>query len=132
MTRQMRERVEVSDEGQVSLSDPDARSMATSGRGTGIVGYNVQIAVDPEHHLVVVQDVFNRGHDRTQLVAMGGKAKQAIGEEAVTILADRGYYNGEEVPACEGTVILPTLPRIDTSGKAQKGSSCAPTSSTPP
>lgn len=119
--RQMQERVEVSDEGQVSLTDPDARSMATSGRGTGIVGYNVQIAVDPEHHLVVAHDVVNQGHDRTQLVSMGGKARAAIGEEAVTVLADRGYYNGDEVLACEGTGILPAMPRIDTSGKAKKG-----------
>jgi len=37
---------------QVSLTDPDARSMATSGRGTGVVGYNVQIAVNAEHHLI--------------------------------------------------------------------------------
>ena len=119
--RQMQERVVVSDEGQVSLTDPDARSMATSGRGTGIVGYNVQIAVDPEHHLVVAHDVVNAGHDRTQLVSMGSKAKQATGKEEVTVLTDRGYYNGDEVLACEGTGILPAMPRADTSGQAKKG-----------
>ncbi len=114
--RQMQSVVEASDGGQVSLTDPDARSMATSGRGTGIVGYNVQIAVDPEHHLVVAHDVVNEGHDRTQLVSMGAKAKEAIGAAEVTIVADRGYYNGEEVLACEGTGILPVMPRADTSG----------------
>jgi transposase len=119
--REMQERVEASDDGQVSLTDPDARSMATSGRGTGIVGYNVQIAVDPEHHLVVAHDVVNEGHDRTQLVPMGGKARQAIGAEEVVVLADRGYYNGDEVLACEGTGILPAMPRADTSGRAKKG-----------
>ena len=66
--REMEAQVETADDGQVSLTDPDARSMATSGRGTGIVGYNVQIAVDPEHHLVVAHEVINEGHDRTQLV----------------------------------------------------------------
>ena len=119
--REMQEQVEAADDGQVSLTDPDARSMATSGRGTGIVGYNVQIAVDPEHHLVVAHEVVNEGHDRTQLVPMGGRAKQAIGAQAVTVLADRGYYSGDEVLACEGTGILPAMPRADTSGRAKKG-----------
>lgn len=119
--RQMQTEVEASDGGQVSLTDPDARSMATSGRGTGIVGYNVQIAVEPEHHLVVAHDVVNEGHDRTQLVSMGGKAQEAIGAAEVTVVADRGYYNGEEVLACEGTGILPVMPRADTSGHAKKG-----------
>ncbi len=104
---QMQLEVGASERGQVSLTDPDARSMATSGRGTGIVGYIVQIAEDPEHHLVVAHDVVNEGHDRTQLVSMGGKAQEAIGATQVTVVADRGYYNGEEVLACEGTSILP-------------------------
>ena len=119
--REMQGQVEAADDGQVSLTDPDARSMATSGRGTGIVGYNVQIAVDPEHHLVVAHEVVNEGHDRTQLVPMGGRAKQAIGAEEVTVLADRGYYSGDEVLACEGTGVLPAMPRADTSGRAKKG-----------
>ncbi|MBP1181107.1 transposase [Methylobacterium sp. PvR107] len=71
--REMQAQVGTADDGQVSRTDPDAPSMATSGRGTGIVGYNVQIAVDPEHHLVVAHDVVNEGHDRTQLVPMGGR-----------------------------------------------------------
>lgn len=95
--------------------------MATRGRGTGIVGYNVQIAVDPEHHLVVAHEIVNEGHDRTQLVPMGDLAKQAIDAEAITVLADRGYYSGDEVLACEGTGVLPAVPRADTSGRAKKG-----------
>src|SRR5271156_146795 len=62
---------------QVSLTDPDARSMATSGKGTATVGYNVQIAVDAEHHLTVVHEVTNQGYDRHQLVPMALKAQQA-------------------------------------------------------
>ena len=76
---------------QVSLTDPDARSMATSGKGTGIVGYNVQIAVDAEHHLIVAHDVTNVGSDRAQLTAMSRKARAASGCEEVTVLADRGH-----------------------------------------
>ncbi len=93
----MERQVEESPDKQVSLTDPDARSMATSGKGTGIVGYNVQIAVDAEHHLIVAHEVTNVGADRSQLAAMGGKARDATGCEEVTVLADRGYYNGEEV-----------------------------------
>jgi len=64
---------------QISLRDPDARSMATSGRGTGMVGYNVQAAVDTKHHLIVTHEVTNLGHDRTQLSNMSGQAKEARG-----------------------------------------------------
>jgi transposase len=96
---------------QVSLTDPDARSMATSGRGTGVVGYNVQTAVDAEHHLIVAHEVTNVGHDRTQLEPMARKAREATGCEEITALADRGYFNGEQVLACEGTGVLPCVPK---------------------
>lgn len=69
--------------------------MSTSGRGTGIVGYNVQAVVDDENHLVVAHEVVNEGHDRTQLAPMSRQAKDAIGADAITVLADRGYYNAE-------------------------------------
>ncbi|MEA2849047.1 MAG: hypothetical protein QOG78_4328 [Rhodospirillaceae bacterium] len=62
---------------QVSLTDPDARSMATSGRGSGVIGYNVQAAVDAKHHLIVTHEVTNTGHDRDQLSGMAGRAKAA-------------------------------------------------------
>ena len=96
--REIGKQVEAAPDKQVSLTDPDARSMATSGKGTGIVGYNVQIAVDAEHHLIVVaHDVTNVGSDRAQLTAMSRKAREASGCEEVTVLADRGYYNGAVV-----------------------------------
>jgi len=117
----MQKQVEESPDKQVSLTDPDARSMATSGKGTGIVGYNVQIAVDAEHHLIVAHEVTNVGTDRAQLTAMGGKARQAMGCKEVTVLADRGYYNGEEVLACEGKGVLPYVPKTQTSGNAKRG-----------
>jgi transposase len=106
---------------QVSLTDPDARSMATSGKGTGIVGYNVQTAVDVEHHLIVVHEVTNVGHDRTQLVPIALKAQEATGNEEITVLADRGYFNGDQVLACENTGVLPCVPKTLTSGNAKRG-----------
>ena len=86
--REIGKQVEAAPDKQVSLTDPDARSMATSGKGTGIVGYNVQIAVDAEHHLIVAHDVTNVGSDRAQLTAMSRKAREASGCEQVTVLAD--------------------------------------------
>jgi transposase len=117
----MQKQVEAAPDKQISLTDPDARSMATSGRGTGIVGYNVQIAVDAEHHLIVAHEVTDVGNDRSQLAAMGSKARDATGCEEVTVLADRGYFNGEEVLACEGTGVLPCVPKTQTSGNAKRG-----------
>jgi transposase len=119
--KEMGQQVEASPDKQVSLTDPDARSMATSGKGTGIVGYNVQIAVDAEHHLIVAHEVTNVGSDRAQLAFMGRKAREAIGWEEVTVLADRGYYTGKEVLACEGTGVLPCVPKTQTSGNAKHG-----------
>ena len=75
----MEQQVQAAPDQQVSLTDPDARSMATSGRGTGVVGYNVQTAVDAEHHLIVAHEVTNQGHDRTQLAPMGLKAQGGHG-----------------------------------------------------
>ena len=108
--KEMEQQVQAAPDQQVSLTDPDARSMATSGRGTGMVGYNVQTTVDAEHHLIVAHEVTNVGHDRTQLAPMALKAQEATGCEKVTALADRGYFNGEQVLACEGTGVLPCVP----------------------
>jgi transposase len=117
----MGRQVEAAPDKQVSLTDPDARSMATSGKGTGIVGYNVQIAVDAEHHLIVAHEVTNVGSDRAQLASMARKAREATGCEEVTVVADRGYYTGEEVLACEGSGVLPCVPKTLTSGNAKRG-----------
>ena len=85
--------------------------MATSGKGTATVGYNVQIAVDAEHHLIVAHEVINQGYDRHQLASMAFKAQQAMGCEQITALADRGYFNGDQVLACENTGVLPCVPK---------------------
>ena len=117
----MGERVEASPDKQVSLTDPDARSMATSGKGTGVVGYNVQTAVDAEHHLIVAHEVTNIGSDRSQLTSMGDKAQEATGCDELTVLADRGYFNGDQVLACEGTGVLPIIPKTQTSNNPNRG-----------
>ena len=106
---------------QVSLTDPDARSMATSGRGTGIVGYNVQAAVDTTHHMIVAHEVTNLGHDRSQLTAMSTLARDAIGGESLTVLADRGYFDGEEVLKCAAVGITPLVPKPITSNSRADG-----------
>ena len=106
---------------QISLTDPDARSMATSGRGSGVVGYNVQAAVDAKHHLIVAHEVTNTGHDRDQLSGMAGQAKAAMGLQALDVLADRGYFDGEEVRACGGIGVTPYVPKPLTSGSKAKG-----------
>lgn len=103
--------LEAEPDGQLSLTDPDARSMATRGRSSGIVGYNVQIAVEAERYLIVGHEVTNVGHDRIQLEPMACKAREAMGCEELTALAARGYYNGEQVLACEGTGVLPCIPK---------------------
>ena len=106
---------------QVSLTDPDARSMATSGRGTGIVGYNVQTAVDAKHHLIVAHEVTNLGHDRTQLFSMATQARSATGTEELTVLADRGYFKGEEILDCEQAGITTLVPKPLTSNSKADG-----------
>lgn len=107
------------DDKQLSLTDPDARSMKT--RGTGMVGYNVQTAVDAKHHLIVTHEVTNQGTDRAQLKNMSTQAKDAIATDELTVVADRGYFNGEEIKACEDAGIKVYVPKCQTSGNQAKG-----------
>jgi transposase len=106
---------------QISLTDPDARSMATSGRGSGVVGYNVQVAVDIKHHLIVTHEVINEGSDRAQLSPMAMAAKAALGVKKLDAVADRGYFSGEEILACDNAGITVTLPKPMTSGIIARG-----------
>jgi transposase len=106
---------------QISLTDPDARSMATSGRGSGMVGYNVQAAVDTKHHLIVTHEVTNRGTDRAQLSHMAKQTKVALETDALDVVADRGYFSSEEILACDEAGITVTLPKPLTSGIKAKG-----------
>ena len=106
---------------QISLTDPDARSMATSGRGSGMVAYNVQSAVDTTHHLIVSHEVTNSGSDRSQLSTMAKQAKTALKTDKLDVVADRGYFKSEEIMACYEAGITVTLPKPQTSNNKAKG-----------
>jgi len=106
---------------QISFTDPDSRSMATSGRGSGMVGYNVQAAVDTTNHLIVAHEVTNVGSDKSQLANMANQAKAALGAERLEAVADRGFFNGEEILACEEVDITVTLPKPQTSDAKSEG-----------
>jgi transposase len=110
-----------SEDKQISLSDPDARSMATSGKDTGIVGYNVQIAVDTQHHLIVAHEVTNVGSDRHQLASMAAQTRSEMGVDTLNVVTDRGYYDSQEILACEEAGIAVTLPKPLTSGAKAAG-----------
>ncbi len=86
-----------------------------------MVGYNVQAAVDTKHHLIVAHDVTNVGTDRSQLSPMAKKTKAALAADTLDVVADRGYFNGEEILACDEAGITVTLPKPLTSGSKAKG-----------
>ena len=106
---------------QISLTDPDARSMATSGRGSGVVGYNVQAAVETEHHLIIAHDVIQSGSDRASLAPMANKAKEALGVDELEVVADRGYFSAEQILECSQANVTATLPKPMTTGMQAKG-----------
>lgn len=108
-------------DGQISLTDPDARSMATYGKGTGLVGYNVQTAVDVDTHLIVTHEVTNIGSDRSQLAPIAKAAKEVLQADKLDAIADRGYFNGAELLSCHEAGITATVPRPDTSNNRKKG-----------
>src|SRR5215208_6877298 len=115
------EQMLASSDQQISLTGPDSRSMATSGRGSGVVGYNVQVAVDTEHHLIVTHEVTNSGSDRAQLANMAKQAKAVLGADRIDVVADRGYFNSPEILACAQADITVTLPKPMTSGAKSDG-----------
>ena len=119
--KEIERQVQASPDGQVSLTDPDCRSMATSGRGSGMVAYNVQSAVDTKHHLIVAHEVTNVGTDKSQLASMGQAAKDALHVDNLEAVADRGYFKGEEILKCEQAGITVTLPKPQTSGAKSAG-----------
>ena len=104
---------------QLSLTDPDARSMRH--RGSGVVGYNLQTAVDVDHHLIVAHEVTNALSDRRQLTTMAPQAKTALQTDSLNVLADRGYYSGQELRSCEQNDIVTYVPNSATSNKKAKG-----------
>jgi len=111
--------LEASPDKQISLTDPDARAMRS--HTAGMIGYNVQTAVDVKHHLIVAHEVTNEGTDRSQLKNMATQAQQATGHDELSVVADRGYYNSTEIKACEDIGIKTYLPKNETSNNQAKG-----------
>jgi transposase len=118
---QIKEELRQEPDGQRSTTDPDARSMNSQAKGTGLVGYNVQAAVDAKHHLIVAHEVTNVGSDRSQLHKMAVAARDAMGKNKLHVLADRGYFNGTELQACEDVGITTYVPKPMTSGAKAEG-----------
>jgi len=118
---QIEEQLNRAPDEQVSLTDPDAHSMNSAGKGTGIVGYNVQTAVDAETHLIVAHEVTSEGHDRDALTGMAEKASQAMGQPELMVLADRGDFNVEQIRRCEEAGSTPMVPKPLTSGAKFEG-----------
>ena len=112
--------VEAHPDNQVSLTDPDARSMVKAGGGS-TVSYNVQTAVDNKHHLIAAHEVTNAPSDRSQLSSMADQAKTALNAKALTVIADPGYYKGQEIVACYDADITALVPKTNTSPGKAKG-----------
>jgi transposase len=111
--------LQASPDKQLSLTDPDARSMKS--RDGSVVGYNVQTAVDAKHHLIVAHEVINEGVDRDQLAPMSERAQDATGVESLTAVADRGYFKGEQIKKCEEAGVVPMVPKTMTSNSLAEG-----------
>jgi transposase len=117
----IREQLKETPDEQVSETDPDARSMISQAKGTGVVGYNVQAAVDTKHHLIVTHEVTNVGNDRAQLTKMATAARDEMGKSKLQAVADRGYFNSNEIKACTEAGITPLVPKPMTSNARAEG-----------
>lgn len=111
--------LERSGESQLSVTDPDSRAMPKTPRGD--VSYNVQIAVDSQHHLIVAEDVTNAVLDKDQLAGMALEAKTALGVETLNVVADMGYYHGDEIKACEAAGVTAYIQKPNTSANTKLG-----------
>lgn len=119
--RSIEKRMDETGETQVSLSDPDARSMATTPRMPRVVGYNVQTAVEAENHLIVAHEVTMHGYDRDALSMMAVAARDAMAPDRIEAIADKGYYKSEEILACEQAGIAVVVPKPQTSNARARG-----------
>jgi transposase len=118
---ELQEEMDESGETQISLTDPDARSMRLGeSRGTQ-VGYNVQISVDAKHKLIIDHEVTNECNDKRQLSSMAIRAKEVLELETLEVLADGGYYRSQEIRDCVQEGIVPYLPRPNSSNNKAAG-----------
>ena len=121
LMRRVKDELEKEPSGQLSLTDPDSRAMMSQAKGTGIVGYNVQAAIDTKQHLIVAHEVTNEGSDRAQLTKMATAAREAMGKAKLQALADRGYFSSPEIKASTEAGITPLVPKPMTSGAKADG-----------
>jgi transposase len=119
--RATEQRMDRTGETQVSLTDPDCRVMATTSKQPRVVGYNVQSAVETKHHLIVAHEVTNHGYDRDALSMMARKAREVMVADRIEAIADKGYYKGEEIVACEQSGIAVTVSKPNTSNTGAAG-----------
>ena len=120
--QEMKAALETQPDRQISQTDPDARAMTThSAKGTAFVGYNVQTAVDTKNHLIVAHEITNNGSDRSQLSQIALAAREAMGKHKFKVIADRGYYSGVELKACDDAGIAAIVPKPMTSNAKAAG-----------
>jgi len=117
----LQRRMDESGESQISLTDPDSRSMPVGGGRVTDVGYNVQVAVDPRHKLIVDHEVTNAVTERGLLAKMALRAKEALGVDRLEVLTDMGYYDGLQIKTCLEAGITPYIPKPNTSANTQLG-----------
>jgi transposase len=116
-----KKRMEDTGETQISLTDPDSRSMPLAGGPRTQVSYNVQVSVDEKHKLIVDHEVTNEVTDRSLLSQMAKRAKEVLGVEELEVLADMGYYDGQQVKDCVEEGIMPYIPKAETSASKKFG-----------
>jgi len=117
--RTLKTKVEAHPDKQISTVDPDSRLMKTSGNQTKVC-FNLQSAVDCKHHLIVAHEVTNTS-DRSQLCRMGKQAQAAVGIDEITVLADKGYFSGQDIVDAQDAGLIPLVARTDTSASDKKG-----------
>jgi transposase len=117
----IREQLKATPDEQISETDPDSRSMISQAKGTGVVGYNVQAAVDTKQHLIVTHEVTNVGNDRAQLTKMATAARDEMGKTKMEAIADRGYFASPEIKATVDAGITPLVPKPMTSNARAEG-----------
>ena len=117
---ELKEKVEDSPDKQISFTDPDSRSMKLGGSGS-VVGYNVQIATVHKYHLIVAHELTNSPTDSNELYNIASKAQEALGRTDITVIADKGYYNGVEVVKCNGDGMTVLIPKKQQPGRESKG-----------
>jgi transposase len=119
--QELQEWLEESGESQISLTDPDARLMWRGPGSWHEVSYNVQISVDAENKLIVDHEVTNACTDTDQLSPMAVRAKETLGVEKLEVLADKGYYNSEQVATCAKNGLAPYIPKPQNSSNKREG-----------